>query len=96
MIKPFSGPGYTPALDDRRLTAQIEIIRAVMLRARANNSWLSLREIEGITGYTTASISAQLRNLKKSPYLLELHKQRRWGDPRLGLWEYQIRERKDT
>ncbi len=86
----FPGTVYEPRLDFPRLATQLEVIRWAMHKAGQANLWLTLREIENRTGYTTASISAQLRNLKKAPWFLELRKRRRHGNPHVGLWEYQI------
>jgi hypothetical protein len=91
----FSGAAYTPDLDRARLTAQIERIRSYMLDA----GWRSLREIKIALERTHApavfpesSISAQLRNLKKSPHSYRLEKRRREGvrGPGAGIWEYRL------
>lgn len=91
----FSGAAYTPDLDRARLTAQIERIRSYMLDA----GWRSLREIKialerihAPAVFPESSISAQLRNLKKSPYSYRLEKRRREGirGPRAGIWEYRL------
>ena len=51
--------------DARRLRSQREIIRDVMLSAADCNSWLTLVELRALTRYGEASISAQLRHLRK-------------------------------
>lgn len=83
----FNGPDYVPALDQPRLALQIERVFAVM----ASMKWRTLREIESLTGDPPASISAQLRHLRKErngSYRVE--KQRR-GHGKKGLFEYQLR-----
>jgi hypothetical protein len=53
-------------------------------------SWMTLREISDLTNYGEASISAQLRHLRKphfGSYVIE--KRRRWPVPN-GPWEYRI------
>src|SRR2546425_1628939 len=78
---------------DYRLRTQLETIREVMLSAAQRDSWLTLREIAAITHYGEASISAQLRHLRKpafGSYVVE--KRRREGDaaegrPAWGGWE---------
>jgi len=50
---------------DYRLRTQLETIREVMVSAAQRDSWLTLREIAAITHYGEASISAQLRHLRK-------------------------------
>src|SRR2546427_5712344 len=66
---------------DYRLRTQLETIREVMLSAAQRDSWLTLWEIAAITHYGEASISAQLRHLRKpafGSYVVE--KRRRGGD----------------
>src|SRR3989442_12135692 len=53
---------------DYRLRTQLETIREVMLSAAQRDSWLTLREIAAITHYGEASISAQLRHLRKPAF----------------------------
>lgn len=52
--------------DARRLRSQREIIRDVMLSAADCETWLTLSELRAITKYGEASISAQLRHLRKA------------------------------
>jgi hypothetical protein len=52
--------------DARRLRSQREIIRDVMLSAAECESWLTLGELRALTRYGEASISAQLRHLRKA------------------------------
>jgi hypothetical protein len=51
--------------DARRLRSQREIIRDVMLSAADCETWLTLGELRALTRYGEASISAQLRHLRK-------------------------------
>jgi len=51
--------------DARRLRSQRDIIRDVMLAAADCNTWLTLSELRALTRYGEASISAQLRHLRK-------------------------------
>jgi len=81
---------------DYRLRTQLETIREVMLSAAQRDSWLTLWEIAAITHYGEASISAQLRHLRKpafGSYVVE--KRRREGDaaegrPAWAGWEYKL------
>jgi hypothetical protein len=52
--------------DARRLRSQREIIRDVMLSAADCETWLTLGELRVLTRYGEASISAQLRHLRKT------------------------------
>ena len=86
--------------DARRLRSQREVIRDVMLAATDCDTWLTLGELRGLTRYGEASISAQLRHLRKlenGGY--DVSKQRRedtvtagaWADGRGDcVWEYRI------
>ena len=89
------GPAYDPALDARRLRTQMEKIRDVMLRAvaaaRGDGGWLTLREIELLTHAPQASISAQLRHLRKPQFGSWIVEKRRRGAPERGVCEYRLR-----
>jgi hypothetical protein len=52
--------------DAKRLRSQREIIRDVMLSAAECDTWLTLGELRALTRYGEASISAQLRHLRKA------------------------------
>jgi hypothetical protein len=52
--------------DARRLRSQRELIRDVMLAAADCGTWLTLGELRALTCYGEASISAQLRHLRKT------------------------------
>jgi hypothetical protein len=51
--------------DARRLRSQREVIRDVMLAGADCDTWLTLGELRALTRYGEASISAQLRHLRK-------------------------------
>jgi hypothetical protein len=51
--------------DARRLRSQREVIRDVMLAAADCDTWLTLGELRALTRFGEASISAQLRHLRK-------------------------------
>lgn len=83
------GPDYSRSIDGERVQRQLEVIRDFMLKV---GSWMTLAEIEDKLDYPQASISAQLRHLRKDRfggYCVE--KQRREADK--GTWEYRVRER---
>lgn len=56
----FDGPSLTDA-DHERLGKQLACIFAVI----SDGQWRTLRQLEEATGFTSSSISAQLRNLRK-------------------------------
>jgi hypothetical protein len=87
----FDGPEYDPALDDRRLTKQMGRVWTVMLRG----DWLTLREMASETGDPEASISAQLRHLRKARFGGYLIMKRRRGPDTQGLYEYRCVGRDD-
>ncbi len=81
--------------DARRQRSQRETIRDVMLAASDCGTWLTLGELRALTSYGEASISAQLRHLKKSEYggydLLKRHREDAMrGAPGEFIWEYQL------
>jgi hypothetical protein len=61
MTDKFNGSDYVPARDDRRLTGQQELIWEVMKSGKEYTLW----QISEITKQPEASISAQLRHLRK-------------------------------
>ncbi len=57
----FNGSDYRPDRDDVRLTGQLLRVWGVM----AKGAWHTLDEISRLTGDPAASVSAQLRHLRK-------------------------------
>jgi hypothetical protein len=82
----FNGPDYDPDKDRERLTGQILRIYRLMLDAE----WRTLGEIANATGDPEASISAQLRHLRKPRFGGHEVLKRRRGDENAGLFEYQL------
>lgn len=82
----FDGSNYDATLDHDRLKGQIRRVLDCML----SGTWRTLGEIEEITGDPQASISAQLRHLRKERFGAFILDKRRRGEPENGLWEYRI------
>jgi hypothetical protein len=82
----FNGAGYDPAVDYVRLKSQLETIYELMV----DGKWRTLNEIELITQFPAASISAQLRNLRKKSFGSNIVNRRARGDRKTGLFEYQL------
>lgn len=81
----FDGDHYDPASDDARLTGQIRRVHEAMRDGR----WRTLDEIAAVTHDPPASVSAQLRHLRKErfgAYLVEM----RSVAGRPGLHEYRL------
>lgn len=78
----FPGPELTPA-DHARLGTQLERIVNVV----SDGQWRTPEQLESETGYRWASISAQLRHLRKPQF--GSHKVERRGLGR-GLHEYRL------
>lgn len=86
--------------DARRLRSQREIIRDVMLSAADCDTWLTLGELRALTRYGEASISAQLRHLRKAEFggyeVVKRHREgvspERAGTDGRGecVWEYRL------
>jgi len=93
----------TGEYDARRLRSQRDIIRDVMVSASDCETWLTLGELRAITRYGEASISAQLRHLRRTENGgYEIVKRHREGvsplRPGSGgrgecVWEYRIERR---
>lgn len=60
----FDGALYNPATDDQRLYRQIGRV----FNALANGRWWSLTDLAAVTDDPVASISAQLRHLRKAKH----------------------------
>lgn len=82
----FNGPEYVRERDHSRLTRQHERIRELM----RDGSWRTLVEIATATGDPAASISAQLRHLRKARFGGWTVEKRHRGEPRAGLYEYRL------
>ncbi len=82
----FDGSDYVPSLDRERLAGQIRRVYDLMI----DGVWRTLREIEDSTGDPAASISAQLRHLRKDKFGAHLVNKNRRGNPGSGVWEYQL------
>lgn len=84
--KDFSGSNYDPRYDEIRLKGQISRIYECM----KDGTFRTLGEIEKITGDNQASISAQLRNLRKPAFGKHTINKQPRGERENGLWEYQL------
>lgn len=82
----FDGPAYDPAYDQVRLTGQILRVWDLMRDGR----WRTLQEIADRTGDPHASISAQLRHLRKARFGQHTVERRVRGDRAAGLYEYRV------
>ncbi len=82
----FNGPAYEPMDDKVRLGRQL---RAV-IRAMEAGGWWTLRELEARTDSPGASVSAQMRHLRKKRFGSHTVERRPRGDRRNGLWEYRL------
>jgi len=78
--------------------SQREVLRDVMLSAAECGTWLTLRELSRLTSYGEASVSAQLRHLRKPRYgAFVIDKQVRKYDEvnqiaeHGAVWEYRLR-----
>jgi hypothetical protein len=86
----FNGSDYVPAIDDERLSGQLLRI----FQAMRDGQFRTLEEIATITGDPPASISAQLRHLRKPRFGLHTVNKRSRGERKHGLYEYQLIVRK--
>lgn len=86
-MKPhFNGPDYDPVHDFERLSNQHNRVREAMM----DGSWKTLAEISALTGDPPASISAQLRHLRKPRFGSHTIEKRTRGERTSGLYEYRL------
>jgi len=82
----FDGSDYKSKHDKNRLKGQIlRVFNAVKL-----GGWFTLDELHHITNDPHASISAQLRHLRKEKFGAYNIEKRPRGDRSNGLWEYRL------
>lgn len=82
----FDGPEYSRKHDQTRLSGQIARVFEVMQDTR----WRTLDEIAQLTGDPHASISAQLRHLRKARFGAHTVNRRARGERSHGLFEYRL------
>lgn len=83
----FDGQAYSPKHDDERLSGQILRVYDAM----KDGNWRTLDEIHVATGGDPhASISAQLRHLRKKKFGSHQVEKRPRGDRSHGLFEYRL------
>ena len=84
------GPAFNPSLDGQRIGRQLDEVRDYMLRQK---NWCTLAEISKGIGHPEASISAQLRHLRKPKFGGYIVEKRRRPDRYMipgGTWEYRV------
>ena len=82
----FNGAVYDPALDDNRLSKQLGRVFECM----RDSKWRTLEEIQDVSKDPQASISAQLRHLRKERFGSYTIEKRTRGARENGLWEYRL------
>lgn len=82
----FNGPEFQTEQDRLRLSGQVLRIFKYM----EDGAWHTLPEIEAATGDPPASISAQLRHLRKERFGSHTVERRARGDRSAGLFEYRV------
>ena len=81
----FDGSDYTKK-DKKRIATQLDKIKGLM----EDGYYRTLTEISVIIEAPTASVSAQLRNLRKSHFGSYFVHKRRRGPGAYGTWEYKV------
>lgn len=82
----FNGSNYVREFDHSRLKGQALDIFNLM----KDNKWRTLDEIADHTGHPHASISAQLRHLRKPKFGSHVVDKQSRGDRAKGLYEYSL------
>jgi len=79
------------------LPTQLEVLRSVLLLAAQYDSWMTLAELARKTNFPEASISAQLRHLRKAEHgAYHVEKRRQEWEEALKtntkekVWEYRV------
>ena len=80
------GPAYDSAVDETRIMGQMARVKAYLI----SGHWCTLADIEAFTGYPQASISAQMRHLRKAKFGGYLVEKRRKSGGFGGTWEYRL------
>lgn len=79
----FDGRTYNAKRDRSRLSVQLERVKLLML----SGGWWTLGELENALGHPQASISARLRDLRKSRFGgYTVEREHMTG----GLWRYRM------
>lgn len=82
----LNGSDYSPEFDNARLSGQLHRVFECM----KGGAWRTLDEIARVTGDPHASISAQLRHLRKPRFGAHTVNKRARGEREHGLFEYQL------
>lgn len=82
----FNGSDYIHEIDSSRLSKQHIRIRDLM----SDKKWRTLKEIGESTGDPEASVSAQLRHLRKERFGSFVIEKRTRGERANGLFEYRM------
>ena len=82
----FDGADYDSKRDNERLTGQLKRIFDLM----KDGNFRTLADIERVTRAPQASISAQLRHLRRARFGGHIVNKRHRGEPKFGLYEYQL------
>lgn len=82
----FDGAAYQREFDFARLAGQIGRVYDCM----RGGAWRTLEEISRLTGDPQASVSAQLRHLRKEKFGAHQVERRARGDRERGLFEYRM------
>lgn len=82
----FDGAVYESKFDLERLTGQLQRVFNLM----RDGKWRTLEEISKATGDPQASVSAQLRHLRKPRFGAHEVNKRARGERSRGLFEYQL------
>jgi hypothetical protein len=83
----FNGATYEREHDRERLANQLERVRT----ATGDGRWRTLQEISRLARAPPASVSAQLRHLRKERFGAHTVEKRIRGERADGLYEYRVR-----
>jgi hypothetical protein len=81
----FGGATFCPVLDGARLTGRLGRV----FRRLRTGRWFTLAGLSALCGGSEASVSARIRDLRKSEFGGHTVERRR-ADGDKGLWEYRL------
>jgi hypothetical protein len=84
----FDGTTYSPSQDGARMLGELKKVFEYM----RGGEWVTLAELESNIGYTSASLSARIRDLRKARFgcHVVVSRPRMINNRFTGQWEYRL------
>jgi hypothetical protein len=85
-VAAFDGETFEPKHDQARLSKQLLIVYTLM----CDQEWYTLGEISDRTWFQEQSVSARIRDMRKTKFGAHTVERRRRGDAKRGIFEYRL------